>query len=89
MASDQHDCGGAQRPERKCGACPRRQVFKSHCAPEAAAALGPAQLTVAELRARLQALSQPTKGLKVRLALLSGFQGFDKGRVANLTKLQT
>lgn len=49
----------------ECGACPRRQVFKSHCAPEAAAALGPAQLTVAELRARLQALSQPTKGLKV------------------------
>ena len=44
------------------------QVFKSHCAPEPVENLAPAQLTIAELKAKLKGLGQPVSGRKVSCA---------------------
>lgn len=52
------------------------QMFKSHCAPEPPVAEAPgaaaplSKLTVAALKARLQALGQPVDGKKVRWLFL-------------------
>lgn len=43
------------------------QKFKSHCAPDSAADLPPAQLTVAELKSKLESLGQSIKGKKAEL----------------------
>ena len=54
---------GQQGVQTAVGPC--KQVFKSHCAPEPVENLGHAQLTIAELKAKLKGLGQPVSGRKV------------------------